>query len=204
MADLIIKPSSGNSLVFQDEGGDPALTVGTTGTTTFAEAATMSGTLGVTGNTTLSGTGNSIGTVTGGTLNSTVATSGWNKVEIFKSSQDTVGTVANANYIGTALSFTPSFNCSLVVGWGFSYRFAGSGGNHCYLEVHLLNSGGTSIEALRTHGSGYAISGTSHNQGAGGLENATTSLTGGTAYKIHIYTSSGASLDVANDISSTY
>jgi len=36
MADMIIKPSSGNSLVFQDEGGDPALTVGTTGNTTLA------------------------------------------------------------------------------------------------------------------------------------------------------------------------
>ena len=36
MADLIIKPSSGNSLVFQDEGGDAALTVGTTGNTTLS------------------------------------------------------------------------------------------------------------------------------------------------------------------------
>ena len=46
---MIIKPSSGNSLVFQDEGGDAALTVGTTGSTTLA------GTLGVTGATTLTG-----------------------------------------------------------------------------------------------------------------------------------------------------
>jgi len=50
MADMIIKPSSGNSLVFQDEGGDAALTVGTTG------------------NTTLAGTANALGTVTAGTL----------------------------------------------------------------------------------------------------------------------------------------
>ena len=58
MADLIIKPSSGNSLVFQDEGGDAALTVGTTG------------------NTTLSGTANNLGTVTAGTIASgaTIAT----------------------------------------------------------------------------------------------------------------------------------
>jgi len=41
MADLIIKPSSGNSLVFQDEGGDPAITVATSGATTFAENATF-------------------------------------------------------------------------------------------------------------------------------------------------------------------
>mgnify|MGYP003332678282 CR=1 FL=1 len=31
MADLIIKPSSGNSLVLQDEGGDAALTIDTSG-----------------------------------------------------------------------------------------------------------------------------------------------------------------------------
>ena len=38
MADLIIKPSSGNSLVIQDEGGDAAITVGTTGVSTIANA----------------------------------------------------------------------------------------------------------------------------------------------------------------------
>ncbi len=51
---MIIKPSSGNSLVFQDEGGDAALTVGTTG------------------NTTLAGSANNIGTTTAGTLSSGV------------------------------------------------------------------------------------------------------------------------------------
>jgi len=45
MADMIIKPSSGNSLVFQDEGGDPALTVGTTGNTTLAGTANNLGTI---------------------------------------------------------------------------------------------------------------------------------------------------------------
>ena len=58
MADLIIKPSSGNSLVFQDEGGDAALTVGTTG------------------NTTLAGTANNLGTVTAGTLGPLVQAAG--------------------------------------------------------------------------------------------------------------------------------
>ena len=55
MADLIIKPSSGNSLVLQDEGGDAALTVNALGN---VQAAT---TLGVTGNATLSGTANVYG-----------------------------------------------------------------------------------------------------------------------------------------------
>ena len=35
MANLIIKPTSGGSLVLQDEGGDTAVTVGTTGDVTF-------------------------------------------------------------------------------------------------------------------------------------------------------------------------
>ena len=82
MADLIIKPSSGNNLVVQGGDSSPAITVANTGTTTFAENATMSGTLGVTGNTTLSGTANNLGTVTAGTMASTVqledpAVTGW-------------------------------------------------------------------------------------------------------------------------------
>lgn len=35
MADLIIKPSSGNSLVLQDEGGDPAISIDTAGKPSF-------------------------------------------------------------------------------------------------------------------------------------------------------------------------
>ena len=67
MADMIIKPSSGNNLVVQGGDSSPAITVANTGTTTFAENATMSGTLGVTGNTTLSGTANNLGTITSAT-----------------------------------------------------------------------------------------------------------------------------------------
>ena len=54
MANLIIKPADGGSLVLQDEGGDPALTVWTTGSTTLA------------------GTANKLGTTTAGTLSSGV------------------------------------------------------------------------------------------------------------------------------------
>ena len=54
MANLIIKPTSGGSLILQDEGGDAALTVGTTGSTTLA------------------GTANNLGTTTAGTLSSGV------------------------------------------------------------------------------------------------------------------------------------
>ena len=45
MANLIIKPTSGGSLVLQDEGGDAALTVGTTGVSTIANASITTGTI---------------------------------------------------------------------------------------------------------------------------------------------------------------
>jgi len=60
MANLIIK-SSADNLVLQGSDASPAITVGATGTTTFAENATFSG------------TANNIGTVTAGTLGSAVA-----------------------------------------------------------------------------------------------------------------------------------
>ena len=55
MANLIIK-SSANDLVIQGSDESPAITVGATGTTTFAE------------NATLSGTANNLGTVTAGSI----------------------------------------------------------------------------------------------------------------------------------------
>jgi hypothetical protein len=45
MANLIIKPTTGGSLVLQDEGGDAALTVGTTGISTIANASITTGTI---------------------------------------------------------------------------------------------------------------------------------------------------------------
>lgn len=55
MANLIIKPASGGSLVLQDEGGDAAVTVGTTGNTTLAGTANALGTITHTGTTWPSG-----------------------------------------------------------------------------------------------------------------------------------------------------
>ena len=59
MANLIIK-SSADNLVLQGSDASPAITVGATGTTTFAENATFSG------------TANNLGTTTAGTLGSAV------------------------------------------------------------------------------------------------------------------------------------
>ena len=63
MANLIIK-SSADDLVLKgsgQSGSDVAITIGATGTTTFAEAATMSG------NVTMSGTANNLGTISSAT-----------------------------------------------------------------------------------------------------------------------------------------
>ena len=62
MANLIIK-SSADDLVLQGSDNSPAITVGATGTLTFAE------------NVTMSGTANNVGTVTAGTFNSTIGSS---------------------------------------------------------------------------------------------------------------------------------
>ena len=64
MANLIIK-SSADDLVLKGSGGSSAITVGATGTTTFAE------------NATLSGTANNLGTVTAGTLSHGTTLQGW-------------------------------------------------------------------------------------------------------------------------------
>ena len=106
MADMIIKPSSGNSLVFQDEGGDPALTVGTTG------------------NTTLAGTANNLGTVTAGTLGSAVELP----------TGATIQTVANKNnspYYSNSVSATTwlvstsSFITTKGASSGFIFNWSG-------------------------------------------------------------------------------
>ena len=44
MANLIVKPTSGGSLILQDEGGDAALTVGATGVSTIVNANITAGT----------------------------------------------------------------------------------------------------------------------------------------------------------------
>ena len=49
MANLIIKPTSGGSLILQDEGGTAANTIDASGNTALAGNTTVAGTLGVTG-----------------------------------------------------------------------------------------------------------------------------------------------------------
>jgi len=112
MANLILKASSGNSLVVQGGDASPAITVGNTGTTTFAEAATMSGTLGVTGNTTLSGTANVYGqgTFPAGHIVQTVIPTPTTTMTSFGSGSGTY-------VLMTAMvaSITPRYNNSIII-----------------------------------------------------------------------------------------
>ena len=93
MADLIIKASSNNDLVIQGSDDSPAITIGDTGTTTFAENATMSG------------TANNLGTVTAGVLNSGV-TGGSGLNASFKLVKPTGATGSNLIQIKTHTSTT--------------------------------------------------------------------------------------------------
>jgi len=75
MANLIIKPTSGGSLILQDEGGTAANTIDASGNTQLAGTLGVTGASTMTGNVTMSGTANNVGTVTAGTFNSTIGSS---------------------------------------------------------------------------------------------------------------------------------
>ena len=68
MANLIIKPTSGGSLILQDEGGTAANTIDASGNTQLAGTLVVTGASTMTGNVTMAGTANNLGTVTAGTI----------------------------------------------------------------------------------------------------------------------------------------
>ena len=119
MANLIIKPTSGGSLILQDEGGDAAVTVGTTGSTTLA------------------GTANNLGTATAGTLGSAVKFPAGHVIKTSALTEGSTETAISSNNntwqdtVVTA-SFTPTYNNSKVVVItdfiGFSNNTSGDGG----------------------------------------------------------------------------
>ena len=162
MANLIIKASSGNSLVVQGADDSPAITVATDGATTFAENATMSGTLGVTGNTTLSGSANTLGTVTAGTLNQAVVHKGnMTKLATINQTSAVSGLSIDGHYTADYDTYIYVIN---------SILFGGT--NWMKLRV---NEGGT------TQATGDFIqSGVYHTLNSSGNANATTTL--GTSY----------------------
>ena len=119
-------------------------------------------------------------------------------VEIFKYSGD-VGGVSDQSYVPGTLTFTPTNNCFVALGWSYSYRH--SSATHAYWEPRLLTSADGLLEQACTFGGAYSVSASSHNNGIGSVVNFNTQLTGGTTYKLRIYAQNlGASVSAANDI----
>ena len=104
MANLIIK-SSADNLVLQGSDASPAITVGATGTTTFAE------------NATLSGTANNLGTSTAGTLSSGVTFPTGHVLQVLIDNDATEQTLSSDTYTATDLSIaiTPSATSSKIL-----------------------------------------------------------------------------------------
>jgi len=115
MANLIIKPTSGGSLILQDEGGDTALTVGTTGSTTLA------------------GTANNIGTVTAGTYKGTIHTD-----TTFPSGHVIKGALLYSNQDLTAIATTSTSFVNTGIGGSITTLKASSASRlsfHCYIGM---------------------------------------------------------------------
>jgi hypothetical protein len=132
----VIKPDSGQSLVIQDEGGDAALTIDTSG------------------NTTLAGTANNIGTVTSGTFNGTIGSSATHQdkhtiIDDFTAyklttngthsntgSTETVATRSNGN-VSTVEAH------SVISGYTYIYTFG------VFFEIISANSQNSSVRDAR-------------------------------------------------------
>ena len=110
MANLIIK-SSADNLVLQGSDDSPAITVGATGTTTFAE------------NVTMSGTANALGTVTAGTIGSAVTFPAGHvvKVERFENNTRTGLTTSTSRSTIWTVVFNKLISTSnLLIQWHLS------------------------------------------------------------------------------------
>ena len=139
MANLIIK-SSADNLVLQGSDASPAITVGATGTTTFAE------------NVTMSGTANNLGTVTAGTMASTVqledpAVTGWFCTRSSNSESGGTITIGTAGWYFIFIELSQNGNVDDVMelwfqknGADFSHRlYVSSMGEFQYPQVSCFN-----------------------------------------------------------------
>ena len=147
MANLIIKPTSGGNLILQDEGGDAALTVSTTG------------------NTTLAGTSNNLGTI----ASATNFPAGHILQVVQTVKQDTFSSTSTSETLitGYNISITPtkasskilvnySFDTSTntsITAYAYMQRKIGSADWAHLAGIHGATHGGTSLPAL-SHGGG--------------------------------------------------
>ena len=132
MANLIIKPTSGGSLILQDEGGTAAHTIDASG------------------NHTLSGTTNNVGTVTagsiaGGTITSATAFPAGHVIQVVSAVKTAKQSSASVNNTWTAitgldLSITPSATSSKIL-VTYHINFAQSSGSHTGVAFGLYRGG---------------------------------------------------------------
>ena len=134
MANLIIK-SSADDLVLQGSDASPAITVGATGTTTFAE------------NATLSGTANNLGTATAGTLSSSVTFPAVHVVQTTTSSYGTTKTIiagSSGTYNSTVVTgqITPLYDdSSIIINANFNCQIEGESSGDCGYALKWYKSG---------------------------------------------------------------
>jgi len=146
MANLIIKPTSGGSLILQDEGGDAAVTVGTTGSTTLA------------------GTANALGTVATANLsNNNIVMPRFKEFDSFFYTTSTATTTDNLtalNISGSSyVTMTPEATGDILeFGWFFNlYCPLGYGGIGVQRATDTgFSAGVTTVFATGTHGIGVS------------------------------------------------
>ena len=183
MANLIIK-SSANDLVIQGSDESPAITVGTDGTTTFAE------------NATLSGTANNLGTVTAGTLNSTVTFPAGMVLQVIQGTPSTTGYNSTSMTDVTCTNWTATINksisgSSIFASWHCSYStYQGNNGNAAQLKIFFNRTAPSSVTDIDEQFAYVADEGgdTYHNvySGHSGSFEDTSSATGNHTYVAHI------------------
>ncbi|SVB12193.1 uncharacterized protein METZ01_LOCUS165047, partial [marine metagenome] len=144
MANLIIKPTSGGSLILQDEGG------------------TAANTIDASGNTTLAGTTNNLGTVTagsiaGGTITSATTFPNGHVLQVVYGTDTTGGAIATTTYTDTGLtaSITPSDATNkILVTWTMHADMQAD--NRGY-GTRLLRDDGGGYDAIYTSAALYDV-----------------------------------------------
>jgi len=126
MANLIIKPTSGGSLILQDEGG------------------TAANTIDANGNTTLAGTTNNIGTVTAGTLGSAVKFPAGIMRHVYASHSYTSNTSSNTQIYNQQISITSGSKVKIEA--AYNYEDAQSTTTH-YSSLYFTGDTNSGIGA---------------------------------------------------------
>ena len=181
MANLIIKPTSGGSLILQDEGGTAAHTIDANG------------------NHTLSGTTNNIGTVTSGTYNATIGnTAVMPAGSIIRVSDQTTGTTTTSgasqnSWADTVVAgtYTPVYNTSdviIIVHYGNAMNNTSGDGGVATRIKRAIAGGATSYPQSLSN---LTLSG-SPNYHSIGYRNPTGSVTAFYQFESHTYMDSPA------------